>query len=374
MAQAPAPEQPSAERGSPPGGMSSADVFISHVEEDSRVARQIGEALNAVGYSTWLYETDAVPGPSYLLQTANAIEGSRAVIVLISADSLGSNQVTAEVVRAHEATRPFLPVLIGISHAEFASRQPEWREAIGAATTIAMPGRGISEVLPRIVDGLEALGVEATGQKVLRHAAAAPPAAPPSVRAVTRRFSGRQKLFVVIATVVLVLAAVIGFVATRGGGGAAPSSTPTAPASAAIEAPTSGATEPTASADARNTPLQTLQGAARVTAARLVSQDCPPGELPGECKTAPAGSRFLALDIFPWGGGDFVFNESLSMSAFSSYVSFDGQRATPVRTWTLEGKPSGFRVVYAMVPASADGKVAILSWDNNPALKIHPRS
>lgn len=372
MAQASAPQQPSVERMPPTGGMSAADVFVSHVEEDAAVAAQIADALNDAGYSTWLYETDSVPGPSYLLQTSNAIEGSRAVIVLISAHSLGSNQVTAEVVRAHEATRPFIPVLIGISHVEFANRQPEWREAIGSATTIAVPSRGVTEVLPRIVDGLKALGIEPTGRKVVRRT----PLVIQTKRQPTGRgrqlVAGHGKLVAAVVAAVVIAAAVIGFVAMRGGGGKAPSSAPT---TVPTSAPTSSSgTEPTGVRDSRSTPVQTLQGPGRVASAQLVTRECPPAGLPGDCKTAPTGTRFLVLDIHAWSGGDLVFNEALSMSAFSSYVSFEGQRASPARTWLLEGSPSGFRVVYATLPASADGKDANLFWANNPPLKIHPRS
>jgi hypothetical protein len=40
------------------------DIFISHVEEDSAVALQIAHGLEAVGYTTWYYERDSVPGLS----------------------------------------------------------------------------------------------------------------------------------------------------------------------------------------------------------------------------------------------------------------------------------------------------------------------
>ncbi len=38
-------------------------IFISHVAEDSSIAIQTAEALEAKGYSTWYYERDSVPGP-----------------------------------------------------------------------------------------------------------------------------------------------------------------------------------------------------------------------------------------------------------------------------------------------------------------------
>ena len=76
-------------------------IFISHVEEDALVADPICDALGAAGYETWNYRRNSKPGLSYLLQTGSAIAESAAVFLLISESSLGSNQVTREVVRAH---------------------------------------------------------------------------------------------------------------------------------------------------------------------------------------------------------------------------------------------------------------------------------
>jgi hypothetical protein len=135
-------------------------VFISHVVEDAKIASEIAKDLEKAGYKTWYYERDSVGGLSYLLQTMRAIERSQAVILLISPNSLSSNQVTKEVVRTHEAGKPFIPLLHGISHVEFQQRQPEWREAIGSATSISIPKKGVSVILPRIIDGLASLGVK----------------------------------------------------------------------------------------------------------------------------------------------------------------------------------------------------------------------
>jgi hypothetical protein len=70
------------------------DVFISHVEEDAEIAEQIAHALEAAGYTTWYYERNSVPGPSYLVQTGRAIEQSEAFVLKISTHSLGSHNIT----------------------------------------------------------------------------------------------------------------------------------------------------------------------------------------------------------------------------------------------------------------------------------------
>lgn len=135
------------------------DVFISHVEEDADLALEITLGLEEAGYGTWCYELDSVPGPSYLIQTGRAIEQCKAVVLLITAHSLGSHQVTREVVRAHEGGKPFVPVLRDMTHVEFQNRQPEWREAIGSATSIRIPSQGVASILTRIIDGLRALDI-----------------------------------------------------------------------------------------------------------------------------------------------------------------------------------------------------------------------
>jgi len=157
----------------------SGHIFISHVEEDSSIALQIAGALEAKGYSTWYYERDSVPGPAYLAQMGDAIEQAQALVLVISQQSVGSNQVTTEVVRAHESNKAFIPLLNGISHAEFQTRAPVWRQALGASTSIAVSEDHVGDVVGRVIDGLEALsirpdamGSEAERSRITREAQA----------------------------------------------------------------------------------------------------------------------------------------------------------------------------------------------------------
>jgi hypothetical protein len=362
-----------------PGTTDAVDVFVSHVEEDATVALTLADALEAEGFTTWCYERDSIPGPSYLLQTAEAIERSRAVVVVISAHALGSNQVTAEVVRAHEAVKPFLPVLVGISQVEFGARQPEWREAIGSATSITVPEAGVEVIVPRIVNGLKALGI-APGEPAARvpRPETVRPLERPSARPLPSTRRRPLWLWVALGVAVL-LVAVVGLVLLRGGGekGASPQPTtqPTSGPSVTSEPtfePTSAPTGGSDVKDAATTPIETSQGPARISSASLVSRECPPAGLPGACRTAPSGQRYLLLDIRAWGGGDLAFNEALSMEGISTYVSFEGRRASPVQTWVLEASPSGFRIVYATLPASAAGKDVNLFWHDNPPLRFRP--
>ncbi len=138
------------------------DVFISHVEEDAAIALEIARGLNVAGYTTWCYEEDNELGASYLKQIGEAIEACQAVVLVISPESLGSDQVTREVEYSHEARKRFVPVLKGISHVEFQNRRASWRVALGTASSIPVPPDGVSAILPRIVRGLQGLGVKPT--------------------------------------------------------------------------------------------------------------------------------------------------------------------------------------------------------------------
>jgi len=153
-------EAPSA----PPAG-EPADVFVSHVEEDAEVALEIALGLEEAGHRTWCYEVDILPG-LYLTQVEHAVGYCPVFLLVISPDSLGSNQVTNELVRAYEdeKVKHFIPVLRDITDAEFKKRQPMWRQCLGAATSLAIPPERINRLIPRILGGLEAMGIHPRGE------------------------------------------------------------------------------------------------------------------------------------------------------------------------------------------------------------------
>lgn len=102
------------------------DVFISYVEEDSAVVQEIAQGLETAGYSTWYYEEKSVGGVPYLDQVIRAINDCQVVVLAISQDSIGSEQVEAEVLEAFECRKLFIPLLKDLSYVEFQSRKPRW--------------------------------------------------------------------------------------------------------------------------------------------------------------------------------------------------------------------------------------------------------
>jgi hypothetical protein len=138
-----------------------AQIFISYEKSDNKLAEEISRGLEAGGFTTWYYRRDALPGPSYLDQTGEAVDQCQAVLVILSPHSIMSDQITPEIVRAHEMHKRFVPVLCDMTHEEFQSRRKEWRQALGAATSITVPPEGVAGIISKLCAGLRALGISA---------------------------------------------------------------------------------------------------------------------------------------------------------------------------------------------------------------------
>jgi hypothetical protein len=149
-------------------------IFISYVEEDGTVAHEIAAGLESQGYSSWYYERDCPAGADYFEETFKAISDCEAMIVLISPRSLPSDQVTREIVRAVEASKATLPLLLEISHDDFTRRRPGWKQAMAAANATRIPPDRIPTIIPALVAGLSAKGIQAE-----TNGHTPPPAAPP---------------------------------------------------------------------------------------------------------------------------------------------------------------------------------------------------
>lgn len=351
------------------------DIFISHVEENSELAIDIAEGLEASGYSAWYYERDALPGPSYLLQTSREVERSQAVVLIISPDSLGSHQVTKEVIRAHESGKPFIPVLKSITHVEFANRQPEWREAVGSATSISVPREGASVILPRILQGLRGMGIEASG--VGTAAPAGECRGHISQRKKPMFKLGSLKIFPVTAVIAAVVIAALstgGYVlASRGTKN--PGSVERSPAAGEplVNAPFEEFTDPKtndeAALDAATTDLNTSLGALRVSEARLTTEACPPPGIPERCKQTSGSNRYLILILQGSGSGDIALTTQFTTEAHASTVSYQSRRYGASSVFYDDG--SGMvEVVYGVLPEQAAAGPVLLHWQENPNLRL----
>ena len=135
------------------------NVFISHAGEDSQVAADVARGLEEQGYSTWYFERDMVPGPSYLLQCYGAIEKCHSLLLVVSPHSISSHEVTKELELSHKQKRPILPILLNISHDEFEARQPAWIAILGLAASIELRDGNLCTVVDRLIQSLNASGI-----------------------------------------------------------------------------------------------------------------------------------------------------------------------------------------------------------------------
>ncbi|RJP35145.1 MAG: TIR domain-containing protein [Actinobacteria bacterium] len=136
------------------------NIFISHVIADEPLIREIARGLEEAGYNAWFFERDVLPGTSYLIQITQAIESCDALVLLVTLAALSSDQVTKEVVGAFERRIPFVPVLVGVTPPELKESQPEWRHALGGTAMLCCEGEDLSSTVPRVIEGLRALGIE----------------------------------------------------------------------------------------------------------------------------------------------------------------------------------------------------------------------
>ena len=150
-------------------------VFVSYVEEDGGVAHEIAKQLESHGYSSWYYERDCPAGADYFEETFKAISDCEAMAIIISPRSLPSDQITREIVRAVEANKATLPLLLDLTHDEYAHRRPGWKQAMAAANATRVRADQIPTIIPALVAGLHAKGIRADVDT------AAPPAPPAAV-------------------------------------------------------------------------------------------------------------------------------------------------------------------------------------------------
>ena len=108
-------------------------VFISYSTDDSAVAAQVREGLEASGIDCWMAPRDIVPGKDYAEQILNAIEDCEVMVLVLSETSNSSRFVRSEVERAVSKDKVIIPVRIHnvvLSRSlEFFISSAQWIEA-----------------------------------------------------------------------------------------------------------------------------------------------------------------------------------------------------------------------------------------------------
>ncbi|MEQ7845786.1 TIR domain-containing protein [Nocardioides kribbensis] len=92
------------------GAARSADVFICFAEEHAVLADQMVAEIERRGLRAWVYHRDVPAGRNYHVEAVDAIESSRAVVVLFSEHTQKSRHCQSEVSVAYDAELPILPL------------------------------------------------------------------------------------------------------------------------------------------------------------------------------------------------------------------------------------------------------------------------
>jgi len=134
-------------------------VFISYNNADRRLVDELSQSLEGAGYSTWFYDRDSRIGFNYMDYVGALISECQAMVLLISPLSVESQQVTREVIRACEENKFVLPVLCGMTYAQFQKLAPVWRQALAGIAALELPPQGISAISPRLLEALHNRGI-----------------------------------------------------------------------------------------------------------------------------------------------------------------------------------------------------------------------
>jgi len=85
-------------------------VFVSYASADREQVMPVAAALERAGVPVWSYRNGIHGGANYARAIAEAIKGAAAFVLMASALSLASRNVTQEIAVAGEYERPYLPL------------------------------------------------------------------------------------------------------------------------------------------------------------------------------------------------------------------------------------------------------------------------
>ncbi|MFZ4619796.1 MAG: substrate-binding domain-containing protein [Bacteroidota bacterium] len=130
-------------------------VFIFHNPEERSISLHLALMLEEAGISAELY--------SHSDKKANAqnLPIAKAVILILSPLSVTTfDQYHEEIEIVQHSKKVILPLLYGMSRAEFDTKQTPWRKVVGPAASIQLKEETIGEVIPKLVSALKGIGTQ----------------------------------------------------------------------------------------------------------------------------------------------------------------------------------------------------------------------
>lgn len=110
------------------------DVFISYCSEDKPIADAVCATLEASGTRCWIAPRDILPGVDWGEAIIDAIQESKAMLLVFSSKANASQQIKREVERAVNRGIPLIPVRLDDAlpskSLEYFISTPHWLDAL----------------------------------------------------------------------------------------------------------------------------------------------------------------------------------------------------------------------------------------------------
>ncbi len=148
------------------------DVFISYSSRDREIANAVCATIEAWEMRCWIAPRDVVPGTHYGEALAEAIRTSQIMVLVFSASSNESPQVTREVERAVSANIAIIPFRIEAvrpaGSLEYFLSSPHWLDAMTPPLEkhLQTLARSVRVLLSRAAEGRKAVGAHLLDQDV----------------------------------------------------------------------------------------------------------------------------------------------------------------------------------------------------------------
>lgn len=109
----------------------SAHVFICYAREDEEFALQLARMLKASAIRVWVDQWDIPPGANWVKSIDRALEECSTCLVVLSPDSVDSDEVMNEWATVRDEKKPIVPVLYRECHIPYRLRQTQWISFVG---------------------------------------------------------------------------------------------------------------------------------------------------------------------------------------------------------------------------------------------------
>ena len=130
-------------------------VFISYAHTNEILAKKVTKALEHAGLDVWNAEREIMPGDNWAKKIAEGLEGSEAMVVLLTPDAINSKIVLREIEYAlgkKSFNRRLIPVLVG-SPDKYDENSIPW--ILRHLKMITLPEQGQEEGIQQITQALK---------------------------------------------------------------------------------------------------------------------------------------------------------------------------------------------------------------------------